>query len=34
VEDRVNVPGCGEVELGSYWGDEFRNGKGAVMFGG
>jgi hypothetical protein len=34
MEDRVNVPGRGEVELGSHRGDEFRNDKGAVPFGG
>jgi hypothetical protein len=33
MEDRVNVPGRGEVEFGSYWGNEFRNGEGSVTFG-
>jgi hypothetical protein len=32
MEDGVNVPGRGEVELGSHWGYELRNGKGAVTF--
>jgi hypothetical protein len=32
MKDRVNVPGCGEVKLGSHWGDEFRNNEGAVTF--
>jgi hypothetical protein len=32
MEDRVNVPGREEVELGCHWGYEFRNGKGAVTF--
>jgi hypothetical protein len=34
MEDGMNVPGRGEVEFGSHWGDEFRNGEGAIMFGG
>jgi hypothetical protein len=34
MEDRVNVPGRGEVELGSHWGDEFRNNEGTITFGG
>jgi hypothetical protein len=34
MEDGMNVSGCGEVKFGSYWGDEFRNGEGAVTFGG
>ena len=33
MEDGMNVPGRGEVEFGSYWGDEFRNGEGAITFG-
>jgi hypothetical protein len=32
MEDGMNVPGRGEVELGSHWGNEFRNGKGTVTF--
>jgi hypothetical protein len=32
MKDRMNVPGRGEVKLGSHWGDEFRNNEGAVMF--
>jgi hypothetical protein len=32
VEDRVNVPGRGEVKLGSHRGDEFRDKEGAVSF--
>jgi hypothetical protein len=34
MEDRVNVPRRGEVELGCYWGYEFCDGKGSVTFGG
>jgi hypothetical protein len=34
MENRVNVPGCGEVESGGHRGDEFRNDEGAVSFGG
>jgi hypothetical protein len=34
MEDGVNVPRHGEVKLGSYRRDEFRDGKGAVAFGG
>jgi hypothetical protein len=34
MEDGVNVPGRGEVELGSHQGDEFRNNEGAIAFGG
>jgi hypothetical protein len=34
MEDRMNVPRCGEVELGRYRGYELRDGKGTVMFGG
>jgi hypothetical protein len=33
MEDGVNVPGRGEVEFGSYGGNEFRNGEGSVTFG-
>jgi hypothetical protein len=33
VEDRMNVPGRGEVKSGCYWGDEFRNSEGSVSFG-
>jgi hypothetical protein len=32
VEDGVNVPGRGEVKLGSHWGDEFRDNEGTVTF--
>jgi hypothetical protein len=32
MEDGMNVPGHGEVELGSYRRNEFRDGKGAVAF--
>jgi hypothetical protein len=32
MEDGVNVPRRGEVKLGSYRGDEFCDGKGAVAF--
>jgi hypothetical protein len=34
MEDRMNVPGRGEVKLGSHRGDEFRNNERAVTFGG
>jgi hypothetical protein len=34
MEDGVNVPRHGEVELGSHRGDEFRNDEGTVAFGG
>jgi hypothetical protein len=34
VEDRMNVPGRGEVESGSHRGDEFRNSEGSVSLGG
>jgi hypothetical protein len=34
MEDGMNVPRRGEVELGSHRGDEFRNDKGAIAFGG
>jgi hypothetical protein len=34
MEDGMNVPGRGEVELGSYWGDKFRNNEGTIAFGG
>jgi hypothetical protein len=34
MEDGMNVPGRGEVKLGSHWGNEFRNDKGTITFGG
>jgi hypothetical protein len=34
VEDRMDVPGRGEVELGSHRGDEFCDNERAVSFGG
>jgi hypothetical protein len=33
MEDGMNVPGCGEVEFGSYRGDKFCNDEGAITFG-
>jgi hypothetical protein len=33
MEDGVNVPGRGEVELGSHGGDKFRDDEGSVTFG-
>jgi hypothetical protein len=32
VKDRMNIPGRGEVELGSHWGNEFRDREGTVPF--
>jgi hypothetical protein len=32
MKDRVNVPGRGEVKLGSHGGDEFRNEEGSISF--
>jgi hypothetical protein len=34
MEDRVDIPGRGEVELGSHRGYKFRDNEGAVPFGG
>jgi hypothetical protein len=34
VEDRMDVPGRGEVKLGSHRGDKFRDSEGTVSFGG
>jgi hypothetical protein len=32
VENGVDVPRDGEVQLGSYWGYEFRDGEGSITF--
>jgi hypothetical protein len=32
MEDGVDVPGRGEVKLGSHGGDKFRNDEGTVTF--